>query len=286
MFIMDINDPIFLEAVNALDTGDVEKLSELIYRQPNLVRDRLLTPNEPGYFKDPYLIWFVADNPIRHSKLPVNVIDITRFLIDAVKHEAPETFDEQINYMLGLVATGRVLHECGVQLAMMDALIDAGASPGSAMGAIAHGNMDAANHLIDRGGDLTLASAMLLDRKGDIDRLVTAADNGEKLIALTAAAFYGRAELVKYLLGIGVDPNNYPPDDSGFHSHATPLHQAVASMSFNTVKLLCEAGARLDMTDTMFAGTPLDWATHMHTATSNATEKAAYARIKAYLKQL
>jgi len=282
----DISNPIFLQAVIALDAGRLDELKELVNQHKSLVQDRLITPNEEGYFKDPYLIWFVADNPIRNPKLPLNIVEITRFLIDQVKREAPDTYQQQVDYTLGLVATGRIPRECGVQIAMMDLLIYAGARPGSGMGAIAHGNIEAARYLIDHGGEISLASALLLDRKADTDRLMSTATHAEKLLALTAAAFYGKADLVKYLLDKGTDPNGYPEQGTGFHSHATPLHQAICSTSLDVVKLLVDAGARLDIPDTIYDGTPLDWALHMQTETDNETEKAAYARIAAYLKEV
>lgn len=282
----DITDPIFLQAVNAIDNGWMDELQTLIQQHPHLVRGKLITPNEDGYFKDPYLIYFVADNPIRNEKLPDNIVEITSFLTDTVKCEVPDTWQQQITYTLGLVATGRIPRESGKQIAMMDVLIDAGATPGGGMGALAHGNIDAANHLIDRGGKLTLSSAVLLGRKADIERLADSASDNEKLTALTAAAFYGKVELMKYLLGIGANPNGYPEQNSGFHSHATPLHQAIYSTSLDAVRLLVEAGASLTATDKAYSGTPLGWAMYMQTETNSETEKAAYARIEDYLKTL
>jgi hypothetical protein len=281
----DISNPIFLQAVNALDTGQLDELQELVNQHKTRVRDPLITLNEDGYFKDPYLIWFVADNPIRNPKLPLNIVEITRFLIDAVKREAPDTYQQQVDYTLGLVVTGRIPRECGVQIAMMDLLIDAGATPGGGMGAIAHGNIEAARHLIGRGGEISLASAILLDRKADTDRLMSTANHAEKLTALTAVAFYGKIDMVKYLLDRDTDPNGYPEQGTGFHAHATPLHQAICSTSLDVVKLLVDAGARLDIPDTIYGGTPLGWAMHMQTETSNEIEKALYADIAAYLKE-
>ena len=60
------------------------------------------------------------------------------------------------------------------------------------------------------------------------------------------------------LLDAGEDPNRFNPE--GFHSHATPLHQAIAAGHFEVAKLLIERGARLDIKDTIFNGTPLGWA--------------------------
>jgi hypothetical protein len=259
-------------------------LEGLITEHPLLVKERLQNKEE-GYFKDPYLIWFVADNPIRNGKLPPNIVAVTRLLIDTVKREAPDSYQHQIDYALGLVATGRIPRECGVQIALMDMLIDAGATPGGGMGALAHGNVEAAQHLIDRGGELTLAAAVCLKRIDDIRRLGATADRSEKLIAITAAAFYGKEEMIRLLLTMGTDPNGYPQSNSGFHSHATPLHQAVQSGSLDTVKLLVEAGARLDATDKIYSGTPLDWARYMQTDDSyDQPAKRNFALITEYLQ--
>jgi hypothetical protein len=184
----DITAPTFLQAVEAIDSGDIDLLKQLITDNPHLITDRLQTTEE-GYFKDPYLLWFVADNPIRHEKLPANIVDIANLLINEVKSKSPGTAQHQLDYCLGLVATGRIPRECGVQMPMMDALINAGATPGGGMGALAHGNTEAANYLIERGGKLTLGVAIGLQRMADVNRLLQTATADEKLAALTAAAF-------------------------------------------------------------------------------------------------
>ncbi|MCR8561393.1 ankyrin repeat domain-containing protein [Mucilaginibacter sp. BJC16-A38] len=282
----DITDPQFLQAVEAIDAGDINELETIITKYPRLVKERLQT-TEPGYFKDPYLLWFVADNPIRIEKLPPNIVEITSLLVQAVKREAPDTYLRQINYTLGLVVTGRIPRECGVQIAMMDLLIDAGAAPAGTMGAFAHGNIDAAQHLINRGDKLTLPAAVCLERMDDINRLGIVASAGEKLTSLTAAAFYGKSDIIKLLLKMGADPNGYSEHNSGFHSHATPLHQAVYSGSLDAVKILLEAGAKPDAPDKIYNGTPLGWARHMQTDDSyDEAGKNKFAVIESYLLSL
>ncbi|MBD1367147.1 ankyrin repeat domain-containing protein [Mucilaginibacter sp. ZT4R22] len=279
----DITDTIFLQAVEAIDCGDIALLQKLVADNPRLITDRLQTTEE-GYFKDPYLLWFVADNPIRHEKLPANIVDITNLLIAAVKAKAPDTAQYQLDYCLGLVATGRIPRDCSVQIPMMDALINAGATPGGGMGALANGNTEAASYLIERGGKLTLGVAIGLRRMDDTDRLLQTATTDEKLSSLTAAAFYGMADMVKFLLDKGVEPNGYPEPNSGFHSHATPLHQAVWSGSLETVRLLVEAGADLNAADKVYGATPLGWAEY---APSEGGDEAAllnFAQIGSYLK--
>ncbi|SHN20925.1 ankyrin repeat domain-containing protein [Mucilaginibacter sp. OK098] len=281
----DITDPQFLQAVEAIDSGNINELEGIISKHPRLVKERLRT-TEAGYFKDPYLLWFVADNPIRNDKLPTNIVEVTRVLIQAVKHGAPNTYHSQIDYALGLIATGRIQRECGVQIAMMDLLINAGATPGDCIGALAHGNIEAAQHLINRGGKLTLPAAVCLERMDDIHRLGAGASAGEKLTALSAAAFYGKADMIKLLLKMGANPNGYPESNCGFHSHATPLHQAVSSGSLDAVKLLVEAGAKLEVPDKVYDGSPLGWAKHMQTDDYyDEAGRMNFVEIEAYLEK-
>ncbi|MDN5289097.1 MAG: ankyrin repeat protein [Mucilaginibacter sp.] len=278
----EIKDPLFREAVEAIDSGDITVLKDLLAKHPNLIQDRLDYPIE-GYFKNPYLLWFVADNPIRIDKLPSNIVEITQLLVEAVKRKASGGLQEQLDYTMGLVATGRIPKECGVQLQMIDLLIDAGAKPGNGIGALAHGNIDAAAHLIEHGGKLTLTAAVCLERMDDVVRLAPAASQEELLLALTAAGFYGKWRMVSFLLNMGVNPNGFPENDSGFHSHATPLHQAVCSGSLYAVKLLVEAGADTDVKDRTYQGTPLGWAAHMQTDEGHDDDKNKFKEIEAYL---
>jgi hypothetical protein len=60
----DITHPLFREAVEMIDAGNLTALEQLLTRHPQLASERLDVPSE-GYFKKPYLLWFVADNPIR-----------------------------------------------------------------------------------------------------------------------------------------------------------------------------------------------------------------------------
>jgi len=283
-----IADEQFREAVNAIDNGMIEVLEELITHHPRLVRDRLPGPDE-GYFTRPYLLWFVADNPIRIPVLPNNVVEVTDLLVRAVQRESPDNQQEQFDYALALVVTGRIPRESGRQIQMMDLLIDAGAKPGGGMGAVAHGNLDAARHLIKRGGKLKLGVAVCLDLKDDIERLLPVATPDEKLTALTAAAFYGKVDLVKMLLKHVDNINAYPDSASGFHSHATPLHQGLWSGSLETVKLLVEAGANLDMQDKAYHGTPLGWAHYILSGgegSENKEWKEKIAVIAKYLEEV
>jgi len=280
----DITDPAFREAVEAIDTGNIIALENLLVLYPRLVWEPLDRPSG-DYFQHPYLLWFIADNPIRIKRLPQNIVDVTRLLVRFVKEESPGSMQRQLDYTLALVDTGRIPRECGVQIALMDLLIDEGATPGDGLGALAHGNKAAAAHLIERGATLTLATAVGLDRMNDVERLILHAHAEERLVALTVAAFDGNTRMLSFLLDSGVDPNGYPANNRGFHRHATPLHQAVYSGSLEAVQLLVQAGASLNAPDKVYGGTPLGWAKHMQTEEGyDKAAKQRFAQIESWLQ--
>ena len=278
----DIKDPLFREAIEAIDTGNISSLQNLLNLNSLLISRRLDAPTE-GYFKHPYLMWFVADNPIRHEKLPANIIHINKILIDAAKKNAPGSYQQQIDYTLGLVATGRIPGESGFQNEWIDLLIDNGAQPGNGIGALAHGNVDAARHLIQRGGTLTFATAIGLDMEDEVYQLAKEATKKDIEIALMMAAFYGKPKWISYLINLGVNVNAYLNSSSGFHPHATALHQAVFSSSLESVKLLVDSGADLTATDLVYEGTPLGWAQYMQTEEKDELKIIRYKEIESFL---
>jgi peptide-methionine (S)-S-oxide reductase len=280
----DIRDPEFLAAVECIDSGDIEGLEQMIDRNPRLISAPLDHPND-GYFTNPYLLWFVADNPIRIDRLSPRIVDLTRMLIRKVKELTPGTSLDQLNYALALLATGRIPRESGNQMELIDLFIDAGAKPSDALSALAHGNKDASAHLVNRGSALTLGVAVGLDRMEDVRRLAESGSEDERLTALTTAAFFGNTRMISYLLDLGTNPNGYPKDGSGFHTHATPLHQAVFSGSLEAVQLLVRAGARLDLPDKVYNGSPIGWAMYMHDEESpDEAAKKRYMEIFQWLK--
>lgn len=253
------------EAIAAIDAGDVATLQRLLAENPQLIHQRLDEPTE-GYFARPYLLWFVAGNPVRHERLPSNIVELTRAILDAGATK------EQIDYTLALVASGRVPRESGVQLELIDLLLDRGADPdGAMMPALVHKELAAVQRLLDRGAKLTLVAAIGLGRTDDVVRLLQTSSAEERQTALTAAAFYGQPEHVRMLIDAGADVTAYSPRD--FHPHATPLHQAVFAGSLEAVKVLVEAGASLDAGDRAYASTPLGWAEY-----GGQSEIAAYLR--------
>jgi len=262
----------FRDAVAAMDAGDVERLERLLASHPELLSER--ADFGEGYFRRPYLLWFIAENPVRTGAMPKNVVAVARAIIEAARRAGVPSLREQLDYALGLVASGRVARESGAQLELIDALVDAGASPDAVRTALAHREMAAVEHLLHRGAPLSLAAAVCTGRWDDVPRLVRDADASDRQLALTAAAVAGSERALGVLIRSGANVDAYSPE--GFHAHATPLHQAVSSGSLGAVRVLAEAGARLDIHDRIYHGTPLDWAEHL-----KRDEIAAYLRSRA-----
>jgi Ankyrin repeats (3 copies) len=247
-----IDDPVLRRAVDLLDAGDADGLRAHLKQHPALVHQRM--DFEGGnYFRHPSLLEFIAENPIRRGSLPENIVEVAKVILDAgVARTA-------MNEALGLVSTGRVPRECGVQIALIELLCDCGAEPDGALeAAAAHGELEAAKALMRRGARINLPVAAVLGKFEESQNLLATADDSDRRKALALASQYGREAIVQLLLDAGVDPNGY----RGFHSHSTPLHQAALGGHEHVARLLLEHGASADARDLLWHGTPADWARH------------------------
>lgn len=286
-------DTLFRDAVAAIDAGDALALERLLAEHPRLARDRLKSPGTwlsdkiggapKGFFKHPYLLWFVAEDPGRNGKLPPNIAQLTRSIIEAARREGAKHLQEQLDYTLRLVAWSGVAAQCGVQLELIDVLVDAGASPdGVPDNALVNGHFAAAEHLLARGAPLTLSTALLLGRWDDVARLAGAADAKEKQSGFVLAALNGKDEALRRMIGLGADVNRPSAD---LYAHATPLHHAVCSGSLDAVKVLVEAGASLSVRDKAEKATPREWAEYYRGERPSGARSKRYAEIAAYLRE-
>ena len=260
-----IEDPAFRRAVDLLDSGDAAGLRAHLSRYPDLVHQHI--PFEGGnYFRNPTLLEFVAENPVRRGTLPKSMVQVVKVILDFAPTQAA------LNETLMLVSTGSVPRECGVQCPLIDLLCDHGADPDSASHAAAVlGELEALNALIRRGSRIDLPLASALGRVEDARRLLPGSTAKDRHLAFALAAQYGGVEIVRLLLDAGEDPNRYNP--IGGHSHSTPLHQAAAAGCMEMVRLLVDRGARLDLKDILWHATPAGWARH-----EGKTEVEAYLR--------
>ena len=286
-------DSLFHETVTAIDTGDLTTLERLLAEHPRLLRDRLEAPGSwlrdkvgdalNRFFAKPYLLWFVAEDPVRNGTLPRNIAQLTRAIIEAAQRDRVASLQEQLDYALQLVSWSWIARQCGVQIELIDALVDAGASPhGNPDNALVNGNLDAAEHLVGRGAALTLPTALCLGRWDDVTRLAPTSKPKEKQFGFVLAALNGKPEAVRRMIDFGVDVNG--PSEN-LYSHGTPLHHAVSSGSREAVEVLVDAGARLNAVDTAWNGTPLGWADHYVSQHKRDARAKQYAEIADYLRQ-
>jgi len=256
----------FERAVEAVISGDVAMLRSMLREHPELAHARSARRHHAT------LLHYVAANGVEggRQKTPANAVEVTKILLDAGSDvDALADMYETKCTTMSLLLSSCHPAEAGLQPALAETLLDYGAAfegPGakwqSALTtALAFGYLFTAEALARRGAPLDNIAALAgLGRVEDTARLLPVADSHSRHIALALAAQHGHLDVVRLLLDAGEDPNRYNPD--GFHSHSTPLHQAVCSGHTDVVKLLVEKGARLDIRDTIYEGTPLGWAIH------------------------
>lgn len=285
-------DTLFRKAVSALDAGDAATLERLVTAHPILVRERLDAAGAwlrdkvggalEGFFRQPYLLWFVAEDPVRNDTLPKNIAGMARILIRAAVREGVDNLQEQLDYALQLVSLSWVARNCGVQLELIDTLVDAGASPhGNPDHALVNANFAAAAHLVARGAKLTLAAAVCLERWEEAALLAKTASAREKQFGFILAALNGKAEALRRMLALGVDLNGPSAD---LYAHATALHHAVGSGSLEAVQVLVEAGAGLGIRDSAWGATPLEWAEYYLREAKPGSAGKQHREIAAYLR--
>ncbi|HEY2121388.1 MAG TPA: ankyrin repeat domain-containing protein [Candidatus Acidoferrum sp.] len=260
-----IGDATFRRAVNLLDAGDAAGLATHLKQHPNLARQHV--EFEGGnYFRNPTLLEFVAENPVRYGKLPGNIVEVAKVILAAGVSQAA------LNETLMLISTGSVPRGCSVQIPLIDLFCNCGADPNGAIQAAAlHGELQSVHALIKRGARITLPVAAVLGRTDDFRQQFPVANKEDRHLALALASQAGHVEIVRLLLDAGEDPNRYNP--VGGHSHSTPLHQAAWEGNEDLVRLLLERGARADLKDVLWQGTPADWARH-----AGRTKLEAYLR--------
>jgi hypothetical protein len=260
-----IEDQGFRDAVEAIQTGDLAGLRRMLDARPSLLSERAIEPElgPRGYFSDPKLFWFIANNPTLIPSLPENIVAIAEEML------ARGVAQEDRDYALGLVTTNGLMPR-GQQIDLVRTLVNAGAQPGDMLGSLGHRQVAPAVWLLDNGFlALTAPIAAGLGRVAALPALLDAASQQERTQALGMATINGQREAAALCLRSGADPNAFMP----CHQHSTPLHQAAIDNDVEMLELLIAHGARADIEDTMWRGTALGWALHGAKA-----EAAAYLR--------
>lgn len=258
----------FEAAADAIVNGEIAKLKRLLRKNPGLVRARSTRQHRST------LLHYVSANGIEdfRQKTPKNIVAITKVLLEAgADLNAESEAYGGGSTTLGLTATSCHPADAGVQIELMQALLDGGArldqpsAAGNAQsivkGCFANGQPQAAAFLASRGAPIDLEEAIALgrvdavkayfDSKGKLRR---GASRAQLKAGFLHACGCGRTEMVRFLLDRGVDVRVASRHgETGLHWAAYAAHPDVA-------KILLQRGAAVNAVESAYGGTPLGWA--------------------------
>jgi ankyrin repeat protein len=265
----------FEAAAEAVISGDLTALNALLSSNPGLIhaRSQRITSRGKPDVHGATLLHYVAANGVEsyRQKSPPNAPAIAKALLEAgaVSDAVADMYGGKATTM-SMLASSTPPFQAGTQVALGETLIDYGARVEAAgtgawtsplLTALAFGFIDFGRMLVRRGARVeTLSAAAGLGMAEKARELLPAASAPDRHRALALAAQLGHRDVVQLLLDAGEDPNRYNP--KGNHGHSTPLHQAALAGHEDVVRLLVEHGARLDIRDTIYDGTPAGWAEH------------------------
>ena len=159
----------FENAADAIVAGDIDALKLTLREFPDLIRQRSTRKHNST------LLHYVSANGVEDYRqiTPPNILDVTRFLLDAgAEVDAESTAYGGGSTTLGLTATSAHPRLAGVQLALIDLLVERGAVIGPidtkgsmARDCLANGCPEAAAHLLRLGAkpDNLYGAAALAD---------------------------------------------------------------------------------------------------------------------------
>jgi ankyrin repeat protein len=271
----------FEAAVDAIVSGDLATLRKLLRKNPGLVKDRSTRDHRST------LLHYVSANGVEdfRQKTPKNIVEITRLLLKAGANvNAESDAYGGRSTTLGLTATSCHPEAAGVQLPLMDVLIDHGAQidgpdGGSAVnGCLHNGRGEAAEYFASRGAQLDLEGAAGVGRLDVVQsffdndgRLKSSATPQQMLDGFAWACEFGRTSVIDFLLQRGV-----PVDARLRHDGQIGLHWAAYGGHAGAVRLLLKRGSPINERDRSYDGTPLDWA--LYSWGNSAENKAALER--------
>ena len=254
----------FEAAADAIVAGDIATLAKLLRDHPGLIRTRSTREHRST------LLHYVSANGIEdfRQKTPKNIVEIAKLLLDAdadVNAES-EAYGGR-STALNLTATSYHPEAAGVQLPLLDLLIERGAlldGPGARSttnSCLHNGRGEAAEYLATHGGRLDLEGAAGVGRldivKSYFDEagsLKPAATRQQLTDGFGWACEFGRNRVVEFLLDHGVNV------DAKLKGGETGLHWAAYEGRADLVRILLDRGAPVDMADATHGGTPLGWA--------------------------
>lgn len=283
------NSPVstFEAAVDAIVSGDLVGFERLLSENPELARARSTREHRST------LLHYVSANGVEdfRQKSPKNIVEITKLLLQAgadVNAESDAYGGRSTT--LGLTATSCHPQSAGVQLPLMELLIDSGAiidgpDGGSAVnGCLHNGRGEAAEFFASRGARLDLEGASGVGRLDVVKSffkedgtLKSPATKEQMKDGFAWACEFGRTRVVDFLLQRGMKV-----DAKLKHDGETGLHWGSCEGHVDTVKLLLDRGASIDVKDESYGGTPLEWALYGWGAPERA-QRGSYYEVVALL---
>jgi len=218
------------------------------------------------------LLHYVGANGVEYfrQKTPKNAVAVAKLLLKSGAEIDAMADMYGGSTTIGLIATSIHPYLAGVQNALIDIFLKHGAQidhPEAAgnkqsivNGCLANGRPHAAEFLARRGARLDLEGAAGVGRLDVVKEffnrnstLKPSATEAQLRSGLNWACEYGRTRVVQFLLR-----NNF--DINKIHRGETGLHWAAYGGHADIVQLLLKRGARVDIKDKSFDGTPLGWA--------------------------
>jgi len=256
------NSPVsqFELAADAVVTGDAAALESLLRENPKLIRARSTRVHRAA------LLHYVGANGVENyrQKSPKNAVEIAKILLDAGAEvdAVADTYGKGTT--LGLVATSIHPKQAGVQIALLETLLDYGAAIDALpdgwsplISALHNGRPEAAEFLAQRGARLDLEGAAGVGRLDVVESFFN--EDGSLKASATKtqmdsgffwACEYSRTRVVDFLLKKGADLR------AGENTGLTGLHWAVVGGQLGTIRMLLERGAPLEVKN-VYGGTVL-----------------------------
>jgi ankyrin repeat protein len=256
------NSPVsqFELAADAVVTGDAAALESLLRENPKLIRARSMRVHRAT------LLHYVGANGVENyrQKSPKNAVKIAKILLDAGAEvdAVADTYGKGTT--LGLVTTSIHPKQAGVQIALLETLLDYGAAIDALpdgwsplISALHNGRPEAAEFLAQRGARLDLEGAAGVGRLDVVESFFN--EDGSLKASATKtqmdsgffwACEYGRTRVVDFLLKKGADLR------AGENTGLTGLHWAVVGGQLGTIRMLLERGAPLEAKN-VYGGTAL-----------------------------
>ena len=233
----------FENAADAIIAGDMKALRAALEAHPDLIRQRSTRAHRST------LLHYVSANGVEDYRqiTPANILDITKLLLDrGAEVDATSEAYGGGSTTLGLVSTSAHPRARGVQIALIDLLLERGAAIDGeraqydlVQNALANGCPEAANALASRGATIrTLYAAAGIGDLPRVRSMFPDASRKQREAALVVAGQQGHIDVATFLLDNGVDVNA--------NDGMTALHYASGNGHLQMMKLLVGRGAGLE----------------------------------------